>query len=454
MRKTFLLIFTSFFFAPLYAQTWQELDSIAIACFRKFEYAQADSFWLLAQRKIGQQDSDFGMLVFKRGDCAYYLQDYERAVGQYQLAARIYQNMGQGAIKEYLKALASTADTYKHLEQCNQPATLYLACLDTLKAYNLLESKEAGMAFNNIGAFYWGVGNYAKAEDCYMKSKNIKLKLLPEELSSYATTCNNIARLYISLGLYEQAKSLLLEAQSILQKNILTGRSSVTYETVVANLAMVQSKSKQYDEAEKYYLQALELRSKRLGTNHNDYSTLEQNLGLMYMSQLNFEKAELILTAVRDKKLQNAGKKHSEYASICRVLGHFYETQKQFSQAETLYIEALTALKEYNTSKKGDLRLTYTDFGRFYARQGKQEKALPLFREAYNLKQQEIKAIFPLLSESEKLGYYKSCYDVINDLVSSLLHEATKDKTLVGEVFDILLFSKAIVFSSVVFQNV
>lgn len=102
------------------------------------------------------------------------------------------------------------------------------------------------------------------------------------------------------------------------------GRQSVAYGSTTFNHGKVLYFMGNYPEAEKWYLDALSIRSSVLGKEHPAYAQSLNNLANLYWKIGNYEKAEplhLEAIAIREKRL---GKENLDYAASLNNLANVY----------------------------------------------------------------------------------------------------------------------------------
>ena len=88
------------------------------------------------------------------------------------------------------------------------------------------EHPDYATSLNNLAGLYKSMGEYAKAEPLYRQALEIRRRVLGEEHPDYATSLNNLAVLYESMGEYAKAEPLYRQALEIRKgssaKSILT----------------------------------------------------------------------------------------------------------------------------------------------------------------------------------------------------------------------------------------
>ena len=119
---------------------------------------------------------------------------------------------------------------------------------------------------------------------------DIRKEVLGEENPSYATSLNNLAYLYKTVGEFAKAESLYIQASEI-RKRVL-GEEHPHYTTNLNNLAGLYKSIGDYSKAEPLYIQARDISKKALGDEHQNYVATLQNLAELYELMGEFSKAE------------------------------------------------------------------------------------------------------------------------------------------------------------------
>ena len=128
------------------------------------------------------------------------------------------------------------------------------------------EHPSVATTLNNLAALYESMGEYEKALPLYKRALEISEKVLGPEHPSVATTLNNLAVLYKSMGEYEKALPLYKRALETREKVLGPEHPSVA--TTLNNLAGLYESMGEYEKALPLYKRALEIREKVLGPEH------------------------------------------------------------------------------------------------------------------------------------------------------------------------------------------
>jgi CHAT domain-containing protein/tetratricopeptide (TPR) repeat protein len=105
----------------------------------------------------------------------------------------------------------------------------------------------------------------------------------------YALSLNSLARLHKSMGHYETALNLLLEAKSIYQESL--GIKHPDYAISLKNLGLLYKDMGNYDAALPLLVEVIGIRKEALGYNHPEYAFSLKSLASLYLAMGNYTTA-------------------------------------------------------------------------------------------------------------------------------------------------------------------
>ena len=73
-------------------------------------------------------------------------------------------------------------------------------------------------SYNNLALVYKNEGEYKKAKELYLKSLNIRKRVLGENHPDTANSYNNLAEIYIKEGKYKKAEEFYLKSLNISER--------------------------------------------------------------------------------------------------------------------------------------------------------------------------------------------------------------------------------------------
>ncbi|MGB1252611.1 MAG: tetratricopeptide repeat protein, partial [Candidatus Promineifilaceae bacterium] len=134
----------------------------------------------------------------------------------------------------------------------------------------------AGSLLNTIGFHRYQDGNYPEAIFAFERSLGISEKVLGAGHPSTASSLNNLAGLYESMGAYEKALPLYERSLGISEKVL--GASHPDTGTSLNNLGSYYYHVGDFSKSARYFERALIIVEQMLGTNHPNTKTMRSNL--------------------------------------------------------------------------------------------------------------------------------------------------------------------------------
>jgi tetratricopeptide (TPR) repeat protein len=132
-----------------------------------------------------------------------------------------------------------------------------------------------------------------------------------EQAISSANIADSTGREYYDADDYEQAEKFWLEAKAIREKAL--GKEHYDYFTSLSVLGWFYLSVHHYAEAEKYYLEAKAIHEKTLGKEYCEYAALLGNLGVVYGRMGDYARAEKHLLE-SNEIWERVGKENPSYA--------------------------------------------------------------------------------------------------------------------------------------------
>jgi tetratricopeptide (TPR) repeat protein len=206
------------------------------------------------------------------------------------------------------------------------------------------EQQEAlATSLNNLAFFYYSMGRYAAVEPLLVRSLAIREQELGANHPDTAASLNNLALLYYSMGRYAEAEPLYVRSLAIDQE--VYGENHPKIATNLNNLALLYYSMGRYAEAEPLYERSLAIDQEVYGENHPKIATNLNNLALLYQSMGRYAEAEPLYVrslAIREKEL---GANHPDTANSLNNLALLYYSMGRYAEAEPLYVRALAILE-------------------------------------------------------------------------------------------------------------
>ena len=184
---------------------------------------------------------------------------------------------------------------------------------------------------------------------------------------------------------FDDALDLMVLAEKIALAKI--GRMTVIYGSCCHNLGKIFQVRGNFEQTEKWYLEAIEIRKKVLGVENLDYAWSLNNLGLLYMDNGNYKEAEILLLQVQKFRYKCTGKEHPEYAQILHNLALVYYNQGKYKEAEAINIECITIREKILGKENINYAWSLHNLAIIYHDLCKYEKVEPLLLECKSIRE-------------------------------------------------------------------
>ena len=273
----------------------------------------------------------------------------------------------------------------------------FLSCssnqlLDKWETFKQVITYKVAGSVGGVAYLNYSNGNYLEAINIYEYQVDLLQSLIEEENDSctnriyqtdYALSLNNLGFLYSNIGEFEKAEKFFLEALEI--KESILGKQHTDYALSLNNLGSYYSDISNYPEAEKYYLEALEIYRSIIGTNHLDYVIPLNNLASLYSDAGNYIKAEKYHLEALEIRKATLGTNHPDYATSLSNLGVHYSNIGNYTKAEKYYLEALEIRKSILGTNHLDYALSLNNLGSYYSDIGNYPEAEKYYLEALEI---------------------------------------------------------------------
>ena len=303
-------------------------------------------------------------------------------------------------------------------------------------------------SLNNLALLYKSMGRYTEAEPHYNRALAIREKELGANHPDTAGSLNNLALLYQFMGRYKEAEPLLKRALAIRKKKL--GANHPFTATSLNNLAAPYKSMGRYKEAKPLLKRALAIRKKELGANHPFTATSLNNLAALYESMGRYKKAESLYNralAIYEKEL---GANHPNTATSLNNLAAPYKSMGRYKKAEPLYNRALAIYEKELGANHPNTATSLNNLAAPYKSMGRYKKAEPLYNRALAIYEKELGANHPDTATSlnnlaglyQSMGRYKKAKPLYNRALAILIQTLGKNhphtQTVFGNFFQFL----------------
>ena len=424
--------------------------------------------------------------------------------------ALIYDAQGKYAESErfYKRALAirekvlgpehcDVAETLSNLAILYEEQSRYAESEQLYKRALAIHEKELGpddpgvaVDLGNLGVLYHAQGRFDEAEAVDKRALAIDEKAFGPNHPNIALRLNNLGLLYHAQGRYGEEEQFDKRALAIYEKALGPDHPSVA--TVLNGLAQLYQDQGRYAEAEALHKRAIATSEKALGPDHPDLATDLNNLGVLYVSLGRYAEAEPLYKrsqAIREKVL---GPEDRYVAMSLNNVGELYFFQGRYAEAEPLFKRAIAIHEKVLGPNHPDLATSLGNLAGLCAEQGRYGEAEPLdkralaidekalgpdhpqvaivdlyvlsklyyaeghYEQAEQLMQRSLGILrgrfeysFAYMSEKDRLQFLGTVRKLFTFDFSLALAEHGQDAAVAGRMYDLLLWQKGLVGTSV-----
>ncbi len=343
--------------------------------------------------------------------------------------------------------LNNLAEVYYVEGKYTEAEALYKRSLTILEKVLGPDHPNVANTLSNLALLYNDLGRYAEAEPLFKRSLAIREKALGPEHPDVATTLNNLALLYSNQGRYSEAEPLFKRSLAIQEKAF--GPEHPDVALALNNLAGIYKAQGKYADVEPLYERSLAIRELTLGPNHPDVATSLNSLAIFFDNQGKLAEAQPLYErslAIREKAL---GPNHPSVAESLNNLAWLYQEQGKYAQAEPLYQRSLAIRKNALGPDHLSLSANLTNLAALYDAQGQYAQAETYFELGLQNLSKQFESSFAYMSENDRLQFLETVHFTFDMYLSFCATQARENPSFAGRMFNLLLWEKGIVGSSV-----
>jgi CHAT domain-containing protein/Tfp pilus assembly protein PilF len=304
------------------------------------------------------------------------------------------------------------------------------------------------LRLNNLGLLYHAEGRYGEEEQFEKRALAIYEQALGPDHPSVGTVLNNLSRLFQDQGRYGEAEVLLKRALATIEKA--QGPENPDLATDLNNLGVLYVTLGRYAEAEPLYKRAEAIREKVLGPEDRYVAMSLNNVAMLYQDEGRNTEAEPLYRraiVIQEKVL---GPNHPDVALSMGNLATLYTEQGRYAEAEPLSKRAL----EIDEKALGpDHPQVATDdlynLAKLYCAEGHYEQAEQVLQRSLGILRGRFEYNFAYMSEKDRLQFLSIVRNRFTLYFSVALMQRERDAAVAGRMYDLLLWQKGLVGTSV-----
>ena len=223
-------------------------------------------------------------------------------------------------------------------------------------------------------------GKYREAIPLAQQARQLAVEIWGPTHHNLAISNSWLGMLYKSQNRLAEAERLYLEAIDIVRKALPKDHPYLA--TGLNNLAGLYDSQNRLAEAERLYLEVTEIDRKALPKDHPDLARDLNNLAELYRTQNRLAEAEPLLIEAIDIDRKALPKDHPSLATHLNNLAGLYQSQNRLAEAERLYLEAIDIVRKALPKDHPQLASHLNNLANLYQSQNRLAEAERLYLEA------------------------------------------------------------------------
>lgn len=314
------------------------------------------------------------------------------------------------------------------------------------KDYDALITMNSSIAFS-----YQQIGDLYKAGQLLLSSKKLADEHLEKSSDTYINLLQTLGDYYMATGAYKEADETFYSGMQNLDKVKTEANAKANdakYYQLATRLAGLFARQRYFRDAEKLYGDVLAYHARTDGKNSLLYqfnstalADVYQQMGYFMLASDMYEEAMPILK-------KELGEQAPAYMDAYRTLANIYVLKGEYALAEPPLLKAKTFYKSALGARSERYVGVLTDLGMVYTFSGQWNKGAEIYHEEVAAHLEQVKNLFPLLSEKEKTSFYglsRSKFNTYNVFAMKYLKSNPMEA---GEMYNLQLVSKSLLFKA------
>jgi CHAT domain-containing protein/Tfp pilus assembly protein PilF len=433
-------------------ESWQDLDRKARESLEDGHYREglraALSALSVASDLFARDDPTFAEALSLVGGAYFHNGDYESSEKYYKQAIDVQYNAlraGHGNKSGLANDLNNLGALYESEGRYDEARNILESAMQIGEQY----SRQTDLAdqLNNLGIVCKNLGDYAAAESFYNRAREIRENGGENDEPRLAIVLDNLAGLYSEQGRQQESAQLREESLNILEKRLPEGHPDIAI--AKHNLALTYEGLHDYATAERLLQTSIDASARTLGASHSEVIAMRDDLAELLGKEHKYDQAEAAFKRTQQffqneptANRLNLARSLSNLAKMYSDQGKYSDAQREQKQAVEIWEHALPAGHPTLTTGQANLALIYFALGQSV-------QAQPLFEKSITSLKQLFDRQFTYMSESERLSFLRSVESRFPIYLSFCLKFRDQNPELVGNMYNLLLWEKGIVASSV-----
>lgn len=300
---------------------------------------------------------------------------------------------------------------------------------------------------NLLGKLYFTTGDYGQSETYLNRAAKLSANYSGDTTLKYAESLKILRKLYAALGDYQKAEQACLKQIAITTR--ILGRDNINVAEALADLAINRFYLGQSaNESRKMLNESNEIVRRQLGADNPSYINGLKTLAFLQMETNKLSSADSLITIGEKYWEQKLGKDNIYTPEFDLAKGDILRKQSKYDPALEKHTHAQGLYRNKFSSKHPDYVKTISRIAKTNYVKGDYKNSLSAIRTATEGYYSFISKYFPALSFGEKSKYWdliKADFEFFNSLA---LKMKDQNPDLVGQMYDYVLATKALLLSN------
>jgi serine/threonine-protein kinase len=236
-----------------------------------------------------------------------------------------------------------------------------------------------------IGQVYLNMGMYNKADSLIKKGLAIREKF-DKTGTDIENSLNSLSNVYLFKGEYSKAAAVLKRAVSLHES--LSQKDDSAYTSTLSNLAWSYYATGKYLKSDSTYIYLINILKKKYGIKNEFMLTQMNNLALNYHEEGKYEKSDsLFQITLNLEKSVYGNKPHPELSTTMYNYGELLRDKGNYTKAEEMFKSALAMDLKLHGPVNPDVAYSTQGLASFYLAEGHYNEAHKLFRRALEIRE-------------------------------------------------------------------
>jgi CHAT domain-containing protein len=281
--------------------------------------------------------------------------------------------------------------------------------LNYLQEKELLRSKLIYEAHRRIGSLYRRLNDFETGQKYLEKGFRYAKNNFAKQSAEMASAYLSCGLIYLKQEKYELAEKYFINALEIRQVNQYAG-----VDDCLVNIGILYSMIDQFEKSEAFHLQALRYKQRNFPAGDERFYGAYFNLVVSYYYLGDYEKALLYADSSYQNMQKNREPNHLDFADHYNNISAVYKAKGDYRAASEVYHKAIEIYKKNPADNELRLANTYANFGLWLYETGDFNKALLYFQKSLSIRTEKLKPRHTLIARAQ--NYIGNCYLAKNDL--------------------------------------